>query len=509
MAYTKQNFVAGQTLTAAHMNHIEDGIIAALTEADKTEHYYANLSNAISDINAGTDSLEITPASAAVKVLRYDSGKITVKLIENVVESVKIDISADIDIDLNGHTLYLDTAEAYLNFTEGTNCTINGEVEGSEICKSGTSTTGASYLINANGNSLKLCGGSYNITGTYYGIYGIYPTSKCASFEMSGVTISANAVISSYGYAIVAQGSNQRISDSNISVVFTADGSKSTAKAYGYYQSGGGDFSISKSNISAVVDGNYLATTKFSAYGLVFNKVPNMMVKNCVVFADSPGDDTTSHSAIGIGQSGGGVLTCVDTDVTGTHSAAQCDGDIYVKGGTFNGYRHGGFYLNGDGTSAYINSANMVFGEYTGKFTDVFSGSTSISVGALAGFYIGSPDFNKAGLSVYMDGCTINGSGDEPFVVRPAKAGSTNHHYISNTQNNCTASTIRLNGFGGEDNGDRAKMEIGIGCNFTASNTTHPDDAQETGKLYRKLKADLPVDGRDYNALVSYLTDNA
>lgn len=28
MSYTKQNFVSGQILTAAHMNHIEDGIAA-------------------------------------------------------------------------------------------------------------------------------------------------------------------------------------------------------------------------------------------------------------------------------------------------------------------------------------------------------------------------------------------------------------------------------------------------------------------------------------------------
>lgn len=28
MSYTKQNFVDGQTLTAAQLNHIEDGIVA-------------------------------------------------------------------------------------------------------------------------------------------------------------------------------------------------------------------------------------------------------------------------------------------------------------------------------------------------------------------------------------------------------------------------------------------------------------------------------------------------
>ena len=40
MAYSKQNFKSGQVLTAAQMNHIEDGIIAEVTElkSDFTEH---------------------------------------------------------------------------------------------------------------------------------------------------------------------------------------------------------------------------------------------------------------------------------------------------------------------------------------------------------------------------------------------------------------------------------------------------------------------------------------
>ena len=468
-------------------------------ENPATEHYYANLSSAISDINAGTDSLEVAPASAAVKVLRCDSGKITVKLVEDVSESVQIDISADVDIDLNGHTLYLTTAGAYLNFTEGTNCTINGEVAGSEIRKNGTSTsTDMIYFINADGNSLRLCGGSYYVNGTYYYvIYGIYPSSKCTNFEMDGIDLSIDVVTSTVVYAIVAQGSKQHIRNSSVSVNATVGSNPiDTVQAYGYYQTYGNDCSVTNSEVSVVVGGEYLTTTsKLKAYGLAFNKVPNATVKDCVIIADAPGDDSTTHNAIGIVQSGSGVLTCVDTDVTGTHSAAQCEGDLYVTGGTFNGYSHGGFYLHGDGTSAYINNARMIFGEYTGVFTDV-------SFGAGAGFYIGDPKFSKNGISVYMDGCTISGTGNEPFVVRPAKEGSTNYLYISNTQNNSSASVIRLNGEANQEYGDGAKMEIGIGCNFTADDTTHPEDAKETAMLYRYVKEDTLLDGRDFDALM-------
>lgn len=37
MSYEKQNFVDGQTLTAAQLNHMEDGIAAAATGVKETQ----------------------------------------------------------------------------------------------------------------------------------------------------------------------------------------------------------------------------------------------------------------------------------------------------------------------------------------------------------------------------------------------------------------------------------------------------------------------------------------
>ena len=44
MSYEKQNFVDGQTLTAAQLNHMEDGIAAAATgvKGDPGEGFTAN-----------------------------------------------------------------------------------------------------------------------------------------------------------------------------------------------------------------------------------------------------------------------------------------------------------------------------------------------------------------------------------------------------------------------------------------------------------------------------------
>ena len=102
-----------------------------------------------------------------------------------------------------------------------------------------------------------------------------------------------------------------------------------------------------------------------------------------------------------------------------------------------------------------------------------------------------------------MDSCTIEGQGGEPFIVRSGATGTTNTLYISNTVNNATASNpIRLNQ--GQTT-NRAEMKIGTGCNFTPADTSDPQWAEETGKLYRRMKEDMPMDGRDFNALAAYL----
>ena len=89
----------------------------------------------------------------------------------------------------------------------------------------------------------------------------------------------------------------------------------------------------------------------------------------------------------------------------------------------------------------YIKDSALIACVYEGRFpADVTTN--------YACFYFGDPNFLTNG-TVYMDGCTLDGSGTEPFVVR--QGPDSNHKnvlYISNMTNNATTSSdIRLNGY--------------------------------------------------------------
>ena len=152
--------------------------------------YYTNLANAIADLNEGGNSRTTHYASAKVKVLIPDSGIPTIMLLNNVTESAQIDVSKDVCIILNGKILSLTTAVACLNFTAGTNCTINGEAAGSKVLKDNiSSVTATTYIIRADGASLTLTGGEYSLTGDFgsqMGMVARVGTGKY--FEMNGCT---------------------------------------------------------------------------------------------------------------------------------------------------------------------------------------------------------------------------------------------------------------------------------------------------------------------------------
>ena len=486
--------------------------------ATKASLFYAGFVAAITDLNDGSTENAVAEKGAAVEVFTAANGEKVVRLLADVSESVQIDITTDMTLVLNGHTLNLTTAAAYLNFTAGTNCTINGEVAGSAIKKEGITSTDGCYAINAGGNSMKVVGGNYSISGSFRShgfMFRVIATSKL--FSLDGVTIAvSNTDASSTQPAkcIQTQSAVTTIKNSTFEVtaatkalpIFMVSPSGSIAIENSIITATGGsqsqaanitcaDCVVTNSELRAVAsdeDGNdtsYCTATAFQLTG-------SATIRKSTVFADAQGAHGTEDSAVGINTTNNSTLVCIDSNVTSTHAAVQSAGNLYVIGGTFSGYSHGGFYLiHAPENKAYINNAVIRFGKYEGSFED-FSGS------ALAGFYFGDSDLSLQGISAYMDGCTIEGEGGEPFVVRSGAAGYTNTLYISNTVNNTIASLpIRLNQ-GQATN--RAELKIGMGCNFTPDNTSDPQWAEETGKLYRRMKEDIPMDGRDFNALIAY-----
>ena len=502
---------------------------------------YTSLSSAIADINNGTTA-NVTNNNAKVEVFTTENGEKIVRLLADVSESAQIDIATDMTIVLNGHTLNLTTAAAYLNFTAGTNCTINGEVKGSAIKKENVSSTVQLYLLMCKGNSLIVRGGYYSIVSNenvsfaaFYAdpvcnVFEVYDADMYVKNTLQSTTKTARCINSkakrnllsnttakaeTCGSATVAQFlidgdafADCVITDSSIS----AEAANKNAISCMF---GGCNSTILNCDITAKSDVS-VSTSYFAAVSV--DKPANIEIKDSRIYGDGYKGHTifgAANSVIAIHNStvfadalsghaeksyasaiqSVGTLICIDTDVTGTYAAVDSHGDLYVKGGTFSGYTHGAFYLIHEAENkAYINNAVMRFGVYEGSHAD-------FSANALAGFYIGLDSFTSQGISVYMDGCTIEGKGGEPFVVRAGAAGKTNTLYVSNTTNNATASLpIRLNA---EQTTNRAEMKIGMGCNFTPASTSDPQWAEETGKLYRRMKDDMPMDGRDFNALMT------
>ena len=513
--------------------------------ASKASLLYASLSSAIADLNNGMAENVINNKTAPVEVFTAQNGEKVVRLLADVSESAQIDIATDMTLVLNGHTLNLTTEGAQLVFAAGTNCKVNGEVAGSAIKKENITSSGNLNTVLVYGD-LRVCGGSYSIGGSLTGIpkvFGVGP--DCKVIELDGVellatntsttTTKATKTIQSQALRTIVKNSTAiassqkgvqtihvqaegalEIEDSAITATSPTSAcgvlpskckaviknstitATSAQAASGMQPTSGANIKIENSHISA---------SGYNAHGIQATAADvSITVANSVIFTDAHGAHADTGYSCSQGIKSNGTVVCIDTDVTGTHTAVQSSGNLFVKGGTFSGYSHGGFYFIHDAEhQVYINNATLEVGIYHGSFEDFGSNDSTHRAIKLAGFYLGQDELDSPGISVFMDGCTIEGEAGEPFVVRPAAPSYTNALYISNTANNATTSKpIRLNGYAEQDLGNRAEMKIGMGCSFTPADTTNPECAEETGKLYRRMKEDMPMDGRDFAALLAY-----
>lgn len=147
----------------------------------------------------------------------------------------------------------------------------------------------------------------------------------------------------------------------------------------------------------------------------------------------------------------------------GTHSGVQNQGTLYVNGGTYEGYGHGGFYFTESGTTSYVRNATIRECAMPNGYSDLDTDGGC----NYAGFYIGG-DVDENNITVYMDNCDIYGS-KRPFVFRGTDGEQNNTVYISNSRINkdYTEIGIRI------DN-DTHRLYIGQNCNFDISNCGIP-----------------------------------
>ena len=159
------------------------------------------------------------------------------------------------------------------------------------------------------------------------------------------------------------------------------------------------------SSTTSVVDCKIAANTNNASSAGVSNSGVMTVIRS-VITADAPNEE-----AYGLKNYDRCIL--IDTDVEGIHSGCSNDAHLYVRGGTFTGWTHGGLYMSsgdfpnvengrtGEGYLNYINDAVLRCG-YFGRHAEEIK-ATGQFFGASA--YIGS----GKNITGYLDGCTIGG----------------------------------------------------------------------------------------------------
>lgn len=384
--------------------------------------YFSTMQGAIDA--ASNDTLgdyDADKETAIAGVYNDDAIGIVVVLLKDTEEKIKI--VSDMTINLGGHTLSSTTGAA-LTINSG-NVAIDGRLLGSAInVSTSDEVTARAIAINKNCN-VSVEGGTYTSAGTNKASAGIL---CLGNLTAKNATIIARSTVARIDGISMSSGSSANITNCKI-YAYSDDG-----KSYGMYVSKTCTVTASNSELKA-----------YAKY-----------------ITDGAGQYTSS--SMGVYHSASSVLTLNNCVVNGSVAGVQAYGTLYVNGGTYEGYGHGGFYLTGKNMKAYIRNAII-------RECDMAEGySTNINSNH-AGAYFGG----DSGMTIYIDGCIIHGA-SQPFVLR-GSAGETNiTAYISNSIIN-TDALIRI------DN-DTHKLYIGAGNNFAASNTNRTTAVIETNETY-------------------------
>ena len=204
------------------------------------------------------------------------------------------------------------------------------------------------------------------------------------------------------------------------------------------------------------------------AWGIENYSGAKMSVTNTNVFADA------TNESVGI--MNGGELKFYSGSVYGVHSGLQnnAGAKLYVYGGTFDGYGHGGIYFaQGENGEAYVENATLKSGEYKGKHDE---SKSSLAHGG--SFYIGGGTAaNNSNNKVYMNGCTITSVSGTMGVLRGSDGETNNQLYISNSTIE-SGKKMRID--------ENQKLFVGKGTNITEANVSSVDRVEFTNEEYKR-----------------------
>lgn len=376
----------------------------------KNVTYYRTLESAIAAANSGAIGTSSDASKHNATAATYiKNGQPYVQLMKDTTEEATLHTTVNMTIDLDGHTLTV--GDTYGIQVDGGTLTIDGRTAGSKIVQNRANNAVCIYVY---GGNVVANGGEYEISAESGSVAAFYCRSNTTATLANCTTISSGDNARVYGVAI-HEDAAATISGCDITA---------TSKLYAYGATIKGDTYICNSNIKAY--SNYI-----SDLGVGYDA-----------------------SATGVMQ-GAGVLTMEDCYVYGLNSGLQSsDGTLYVNGGIYESYGHGGIYFTSTGENAYVRNATL-------RDCDPPEGYEIASGRCGAGFYIGS----DSDVTVYMDNCDIHGLEEltrGAFTMRSTHAERNNSLYISNSRI-AEGAVIRID--------ESHKLYIGRGNNFSAEST--------------------------------------
>ncbi len=349
------------------------------------------------DANAQYPQVAKLVVDAAALKAALEAGE-SVKLGADITMPEALLLDSDVTLDLNGYKITTGISNA---IAVNANVILNGVVPGSGITAVAADNNEAN-LFDVISGSLQINGGTYSVTtknaGTAKNQAEVIHVSTGASLVMSDAVVTAtNAENGSVVGVLADEGSVVDLTNTNVTV-----SSGLGLENVGVYSKA----DVKLSNCEIVAKAHYTA--------------------------NEAGNDYASHSR---GVYCEGKLEMYDSYVWGSHAGVTAKGDVYVDGGTYEGYGHGGIYFAGNDSTSYIYNASINWAEMKeGTYADEVAGTNG------AGMYVGG----ASGMTIYMDNCDIYGT-YYGIVLRNSSGEKNNKVYISHSEfTGCSRYAFRI-----------------------------------------------------------------
>ena len=308
-----------------------------VSEQEYVTSLIADYYGSLADAFGETNALEGS-AGASVSVSKEDGEKV-VTLLDDIALTGTLNIEEDATLVLNGHEI-----------TNGDNVFISPAIRtNADVVIDGTAE-GSAITVNAPA-----------------GEKGTVLSAKVGTLTVNGGTYTSNTsgagTVSSYNYAVYTYAGTE-LNVNNATILAKDTGAKGFT--VGIHAVGNAVLN----NTTVIAEANYLGNDAGNNYG-----------------SASRGIYSTAS------------LELYDCYIWGAHSGVTTTGSVYVDGGTYEGFGHGGFYLAGGSKTSYFYNATINWA----PMRDGFSFDNDAGTNA-AGMYISGASNIKA----YFDNCEFN-----------------------------------------------------------------------------------------------------